>query len=168
MKLGLSQDYRVSSPLENQIVSPSRRKEKPWRCYSVEYYAAVKMNKVPLYTPVWTILTHVTLNRTANCRRTHTASFHLYEVQNQAEPNNTVVYFCNIGKKYTDYKLKFRKIVTSLEEKWCWGEQWRVHGCLLILFLKLHISYIHSFDWPEYFVIGISKSPSNVFPSVLA
>lgn len=80
------------------------------------------MNKVLLYTPVWTILTHVTLNRKANCRRTHAASFHLYEVQNQAEPNNTVVYFCNIGKKYTDYKLKFRIIVTSLEEKWCWEE----------------------------------------------
>lgn len=134
MKLGLSQDCRVGSPLENQIVSPSRRKEKPWRCYPVEYYAAVKMNKVLLYTPVWTILTHVTLNRKANCRRTHAASFHLYEVQNQAEPNNTVVYFCNIGKKYTDYKLKFRIIVTSLEEKWCWEENSEGYMAVYLLF----------------------------------
>lgn len=66
----------------------------------VEYYAAVKTNELQLDTPVWTILTHVTLNKKANCRRTHVTSFH--KVQNQAEPNNTLVYFCNIGKEYTD------------------------------------------------------------------
>lgn len=71
-------------------------------------------DKPQLHAPTRTILTHVTLNRKANCRSIHAARFHLYEVQNQA--NHILVDFCNIGKECKDDKLKFRIAAPSLGE----------------------------------------------------
>lgn len=83
---------------------------------SGEYYAAVKRNRLQLQAPAGNTLTRAASNRKGNRRSTHPARFHLYEVQHQANPNNALVDFCNIGKKCKDYKVKFGIIATSLEE----------------------------------------------------
>lgn len=71
-------------------------------------------DKPQLHAPTRTILTHVTLNRKANC--IHAARFRLYEVRNQAHPNHRLVHFCNIGKECKDDKLKLRIAAPSLGE----------------------------------------------------
>lgn len=74
-----------------------------WYIHTLEYYSAIKTNRVVIYSVTWMHLQRLMLSARASCKRLHTTSLHLHiilEIKQNYGHEKEISGFQGLGLKW--------------------------------------------------------------------